>query len=109
MDSKSATGIEKTQTIFLEGQNMIKDAVNAGVELKSVYATEKILLERLQLGGGVNQYLTRNKALKDWVSKQAVQSDGIICGKLFYWVIPNYLNMFENICISTEFYPLFEY
>ncbi|XP_056010186.1 rRNA methyltransferase 3, mitochondrial-like isoform X2 [Ostrea edulis] len=79
VDSKSATGIEKTQTIFLEGQNMIKDAVNAGVELKSVYATEKILLERLQLGGGVNQYLTRNKTLKDWVSKQAVQSDGIIC------------------------------
>jgi tRNA G18 (ribose-2'-O)-methylase SpoU len=81
VDSKSATGIDKTQTIFLEGQKMIQEAVKAGVELKSVYATEEKLLERLQLDAGVNKYITKNKTLKDWVSKQAVHSDGIICGK----------------------------
>ena len=80
VDSKSAAGIEKTQTIFLEGERMIEEAVKAGVQLKSVYATDVNLLERLGVEG-ISRYLTNVKTLKYWVSRRAVTSDGIICGK----------------------------
>ena len=80
VDSKSAAGIEKTQTIFLEGERMIGEAVKAGVQLKSVYATDMNLLERLGVEG-ISRYLTNVKTLKYWVSQRAVTSEGIICGK----------------------------
>ncbi|XP_052713475.1 rRNA methyltransferase 3, mitochondrial-like [Crassostrea angulata] len=78
VDSKSAAGIEKTQTIFLEGEKIIRQAVKAGIHFKSVYTTEVKLLEKLELGEA-QQYITKVKALKSWVSQKAVESDGIIC------------------------------
>lgn len=83
VDSKSAAGSEKTQTIFLEGEQIIGQAVKAGIHLKSVYTTEAKLLEKLELGGA-QQYITKVKALKSWVSQKAVKSDGIICGRYDY-------------------------
>lgn len=80
VDSKSAAGIEKTQTIFLEGEKIIRQAVKAGIHFKSVYTTEVKLLEKLELGEA-QQYITKIKALKSWVSQKAVESDGIICGR----------------------------
>lgn len=80
VDSKSAAGIEKTQTIFLEGEKIIRQAVKAGIHFKSVYTTEAKLLEKLELGEA-QQYITKVKALKSWVSQKAIESDGIICGR----------------------------
>lgn len=80
VDSKSAAGIEKTQTIFLEGEKIIRQAVKAGIHFKSVYTTEVKFLEKLELGEA-QQYITKVKALKSWVSQKAVESDGIICGR----------------------------
>lgn len=95
VDSKSAAGSEKTQTIFLEGEKVIGQAVKAGIHLKSVYTTEAKLLEKLELGGA-QQYITKVKALKNWVSQKEVKSDGIICGRYYDRVNKKFMGNFSS-------------
>jgi len=81
MAAKSSKDQGLSRTILLEGRRLIVDAVNAGVNVKSLYFTQDDLLEGIPLEvlvqDGTKFYKVKNRHMKVWSDMAA--PPGVMC------------------------------